>query len=216
MNKKLLCGCLLSLFALSAARAQTVPASMAKGDLVEALYIGIDNPVSLYLPISEWDSLDLQMSNGSIEHAGDNHYLIRVNEPGQATLSVRYHGRQLGQFPFRARRVPDPVPVLAGASVRKNTVLTAAEFHELRGLGMWLDNFDFDARCSTAQYTLIRIDSAGQRSSVHNLGPRFEEPARKLVAQAQAGDIYLFTDLEANCAGEPANRQLNNYTILVK
>ena len=215
MKKALLSCGLIGLFSLGHARAQTTPVFLLKCDKMDVLYVGVDNPVSLYLPVPSDEPLDVSISDGTIEPANGNHYIVRVPKPGDVTITVRSSGRLIGQFMLRAKRVPDPAPTLSGASLRKNTALSAADFLNIRGLGMFLENFDFDARCSAVQFTLTRIDSAGVRSSVSNLGARFEEPARKLVAQAVAGDIYLFSDITVNCAREDSNRSLSNYAILV-
>ena len=211
MKNVFYCLCFLCCGELSA---QTVP--VVKCDRMDVLYVGVDNPVSLFLPVAQWDSLEVSISEGTIEHTNDNHYIARVSKPGQVDITVRLAGRILAGFSLRAKRVPDPVPMLSGASLRKNTSLSAAEFQQIRGLGMLMENFDFDSRCSAVQYTLTRIDSAGVRTSAHNLGARFEEPARKLAAQAAAGDIFLFSDIEVNCARESNNRVLSNYAVLVK
>ncbi|MCC6461636.1 MAG: hypothetical protein IT260_14270 [Saprospiraceae bacterium] len=204
------------LAAFCSGHTQTAPVSLLQMDRPNVLYLGIDNPVTLHLPVANWDQVQVAISEGTIRREQDNHFVARVNQIGQVAIVVTQGGNVIGQFALVAKRVPDPLPSLNGTSLRKNTSLTAAEFKETRGLGMMQDGLEVDGHCRTVQYTITRIDATGARSSVPNLGARYEEPARKLVAQAVAGDIFLFSNLEANCAGDTANRPINNYVILIK
>lgn len=216
MKGKYLLTVVVLLAGICAGHTQTAPVSLLQIDRPHVLYVGIDNPVSLYLPVSNWDQVQVAISEGTIRRDQDNHFIARVNQTGQVAIVVTQGGNVIGQFALVAKRIPDPLPSLNGASLRKNTSLTAAEFKETRGLGMMQDGLEVDGHCRTVQFTLTRIDSTGARSSVPNLGARYEEPARKLVAQAVAGDIFLFSALEASCAGDTANRSINNYVILIK
>ena len=122
--------------------------------------------------------------------------------------------RQKSDFHFRAKAIPDPTPMFGGMSLPEQ--MDANTFKRQGGVGLLLNNFDFDAHCKTQSFEVVRVSAAGKRTTATNEGARFGKEARKLIDQATAGDIYLFRKLEGKCPGDEQRRKIQGFSVEIK
>lgn len=175
---------------------------------MNVLYVGVDNPISIAMPR---DSFSISISEGTLQDIGRGMYNVKVDKPGEVSISVT--SKSGGGFAqtFRVKRIPDAVPFLTS----RNRELSVQEFQEIKGLAMMLENFDFEARCTANQYEVIRIASNGQKELVVNgKTARFTEETTKIIAKAQAGDTYIFTKIKYQCTGDSSDRMCVQSLVL--
>ncbi len=84
------------------------------------------------------------------------------------------------------------------------------------GVGAFLDNFDFDARCTIQGFTLAYIAARQDPVEVINAGARYNAQARRLVNKAKPGDVYYFEDVKARCPGDKVGRPINSMVFKIK
>ena len=186
---------------------------------MQVFYIGVDNP--LFVLVSGISSSDIKVSiePGTIEKMSALSYNVRVTKPGEVKMTVSYVGSDTDfpqVFHFRAKRIPDPVPILPTLNLEKSKEFTPAEFHQLGGLILLLENFDFEARCDPVSYMVTRMALNGSRQVTTNEHARFGEAAKTLIEQAQSGDIYIFSDIQGTCPGDEQNRRLSNVAYFIR
>jgi hypothetical protein len=90
------------------------------------------------------------------------------------------------------------------------------EFKAQQGVGAFLDNFDFDARCEIQGYNLVYVPKRQDPVESVNPGARYNAKSRRLVNQAKPGDIYYFENVKARCPGDRAGRNINSMVFKIK
>ena len=75
-------------------------------DKMNVFYIGVDNPITIGSPTG-WDKTKVSMSGGSLNGTGSKR-VVNVSNIGPASITVVADGKT-STFPFRVKKVPDPV-----------------------------------------------------------------------------------------------------------
>jgi gliding motility-associated protein GldM len=93
------------------------PSATVSADLMNMLYAGYSNPLSISVPGVPLNKISATMTNGTLTPVGPGKFIARPSKIGQdATITVlsTNTGRpqQMGQFTFRVRKLPDPTPFI--------------------------------------------------------------------------------------------------------
>ncbi|MCB9308366.1 MAG: M48 family metalloprotease [Lewinellaceae bacterium] len=182
---------------------------------MNVLYIGVDNPV--HIAASGVPSVELSVRlNGEGEVTGsDGNYTVRVKRPGKVMIQVYRNETLLSEQEYRVKRIPDPVPMLAGRhsqSISKDILLSA------QGPEAILENFDFDAVCDIVGYTLTVVPGNADPVSMPVKGSQFPERAKKLFETLSADGIagVYFDDIKVKCPGDAAARRVGSMAFRIK
>ena len=132
-------------------------------DKMNVLYIGLQNPISVSAGGVPGEAISASISNGSMVKKATGEYIVTVNSPGKAviTVSAMIDGKTkvMGTKEFRIKYIPDPklkVGMSAGPSMK------AAEFKVQGGLRADLEDFLFDGvRYDVVSYR-IAVDAKGK------------------------------------------------------
>ena len=116
-------------------------------DKMNVFYIGVDNPVTIGSPTG-WDKTNVSMSGGTISGTGSKR-TVRVTAVGPANITVSPQGKP-SVFPFRVKRIPDPIFKVASGKVRMPSV----EFKNQQFCRAELENFDFDLKFNVVSATV--------------------------------------------------------------
>ncbi len=187
---------------------------------MNVLYIGVDNPISIFAPGIAASNLKVSVSGGggaTISKAGGaGNYNINVNRPTQLGQEVKVNVEANGisnSILFRAKRIPDPMAQLGNS---KGGAIGVGEFKAQAGVLAILHNFDFEAYCKIQGFILTRITENGDRVEVVNQGAKYTAAAIDLIDEALPGDIYTFDKMRARCPGDPAGRAINSMVFNIK
>ena len=93
--------------------------------LMNVLYAGIGNPLSISVPGVPMSAISATMTNGSLTREGD-HWVAHpqtVGDNAVVTVSANMDGRQvtMASTTFRVRKLPDPTPYIAFKDAQGNT-----------------------------------------------------------------------------------------------
>lgn len=181
---------------------------------MNVLYIGVDNPVELDVAGVNPNNVHVQISGagGKISRQDDRHYLVSVTNPGDVRITINGDGVS-ESFEYRAKRIPDPVARLSNSSGGE---MGNGEFKAQAGLGVFLENFDFEAVCNIQGFRLTMIPKRQDPVEVINAGARFNDQSQRLINQAKPGDIYIFSDVKARCPEDVAGRSINTLAFKIK
>ena len=180
---------------------------------MNVLYIGVDNPISVFAPGVNSNNLKVSVSGGGAQISKRNHYYnLTVTKPGECIITVEANGMITTSY-FRVKRIPDPVAQLGNSQGGKMGV---GEFKAQAGVPVILHNFDFDARCKVQGFILTRIPKNEDRIEVVNQGARYSADAKKIISEALPGDVYTFEEVKAKCPGDPAGRMINSMVFKIK
>jgi len=116
-------------------------------DKMNVFYIGVDNPVTIGSPTG-WDKTTVSMSGGTISGSGSKR-TVRVSAVGAASITVSPDGKP-STYPFRIKRIPDPVFKVGSGKIRMPSV----EFKQQQFCRAELENFDFDLKYNVVSATV--------------------------------------------------------------
>lgn len=105
---------------------------------------------------------------------------------------------------------------VAHPDYNKTGNITAAEFKAQLGLIAWLDNFDFDAKCTVDSYTLYYTAKRKDPVMLTARGGTFKGTVHKIIKQADSGDQYTFTDVKVKCPGDVVGRPANSLYFKIR
>ena len=181
---------------------------------MNVFYIGVDNPIAV--SAAGVSSNDLKVSCSgceSMSKVNDNNYMVKVNTPGEATITLSAPGGLSVPKKFRIKRIPDPVAYTT--SKKKGGVVGNGEMKAFNGLVALLDNFDFDAKCSIQSYVCVRIHRGEDPQQANVTGPSNAQ-VEALCRNAAGGDQYQFFQIKGRCPGDVTARDLGSMSFLVK
>lgn len=184
-------------------------------DKMNVFYIGVDNPVSVAAAGVSSNTLDASISGGGgkMRKVSNGKYIVNVTQPtNECRVTVSGEGVRDTKI-FRAKRIPDPVAKLGGATGGEmgNGVFKAHE-----GVAAILESFDFDAKCQIQGYTLVYLPKREDAIDSSNPGARYNEKSQRLVDRAKPGDSFLFNNVKAKCPGDIAGRTINSLSFRIK
>jgi gliding motility-associated protein GldM len=182
---------------------------------MNVFYIGVANPVAVSAAGVPSAQVKVSMTGGSIERGGDGNYVVRVQGPHGSNASITVSAPGVTQsFPFRIKKIPDPVPSL-GPKERGGKIGNGT-FKGLGGLVPTLENFDFEARCDIVGFQLVRVAKRQDPEFASNGGARISGATQNLQNKATPGDKYFFQDIKCKCPGDPGTRDLGQLVFDVQ
>ena len=166
---------------------------------MNAFYIGLDNPVAASITGVRSDKTNVSMSGGgTINKAGKGSYTVRVSSPGEVNVNLSAtndQGKKLNySVPFRAKRIPDPVPKVGKQS---GGAMRSGEFKAQGGLRAVLEDFLFDAKFEVNSFELTLARPGQDLQIAGNNGGKYGANAARLIAKAQPGDIFYFDEIKS-------------------
>ena len=203
---------------LVAQKSDHPPAITVELSKMNVLYVGIDNPIKVSCEGLSSADYQVKSDKGTLTNIGVGSYNLNVSTPGEVILTVSIAGK-VASFPFRAKRIPDPVPAF-GAKYTRSDTMAIGTFKAQMGVALMLQNFDFDAKCDLIDYKIVHIGVNHEngvmfKHAVKNVGARFSPESQELISQAEPGDIYIFTDLKGRCPGDANDRKLNGLVFFL-
>ncbi len=184
-------------------------------EAMNVFYIGVDNPISV--SAAGVSSNQLQVSGAgsgiSLKPNGVGKYIANVSTPGVAKITVTGGGLTPTTFEFRVKRIPDPQARLSNSA---GGAIGSGEMKAQGGVGAFLDNFDFDAKCEVVGFVLSYQAKRQDLVEVTNVGARFGDSARRLLDQARPGDAYYFDNVKAKCPGDQNSRLINSMVFKIR
>ena len=160
------------------------PSATVSADLMNVLYAGYNNPLSVSVPGVPLNKVQATMTGGSLQPVGPGRYIARPTAVGQnvtITVTSTNTGRaqQMGQFTFRVRRLPDPTPYIAmkdesGAPVRyKGGGLSKAQLMGVDGIGAAIDDGILDIAFRVQSFETVFFDNMGNAVPMVSDGAQF-------------------------------------------
>ena len=187
---------------------------------MNVFYMGVDNPVEISaagVPSAQVQVSMTGAGGGKIKRNSDGTFTVNVAGPPTrpnefANIVVNAPGLTESRQ-FRVKRIPDPV---ARLSTQNSGAMTNGEFKAQLGVGAYLDNFDFDAKCQIDGFRLVRVAQRSDPEFATNGGGRYRDEARRLVDKARPGDRYFFENVKARCPGDEAGRTINSMVFTIR
>ena len=90
------------------------PSATVSATMMNVLYAGYQNPISVSVPGIPTNKISLSMNNGTLTHKDGGNYVAVPSQIGENavtfTVTAQNEGRQqeMGKFTFNVRKLPDP------------------------------------------------------------------------------------------------------------
>ena len=203
------------------------PSATVSADLMNVLYAGYNNPLSVSVPGVPLNKVQASMTGGTLQPVGPGRYIARPSTVGQnvtITVTSTNTGRaqQMGQFTFRVRRLPDPTPYIAmkdesGSPVRyKGGGLSKAQLMSVDGIGAAIDDGILDIAFTVQSFETVFFDNMGNAVPMVSDGSHFSARQKDTFRKLQRNRRFYISRVNA-VGPDGIQRKLNaSMEVIVK
>jgi gliding motility-associated protein GldM len=160
------------------------PSATVSADLMNMLYAGYNNPISVSVPGVPLSKIQATMTNGLLTQTGPGKWIAKpakIGENATITVTSTNTGRpqQMGQFSFRVRKLPDPTPFIATKDEKGNPSrfkgggMPKAELMGIDGIGAAIDDGILDIGFRVLSFETVFYDNMGNAVPMVGEGDRF-------------------------------------------
>ena len=179
------------------------PSATVSADIMNVLYAGYDNPMSVSVPGIPSSRLQVSMTGGSFTQKGDGKYIARpTNVGGEAVITVaaQTEGRvqEMGKFTFRVRKLPDPtafIPIeddhVMGGKIAKQSLMA------MTNLGAAIDDGLLNIPFSVKGFEMVFYDNMGNAVPEIAQSSAFTERQKNMIRQLNRGKRFYITKIRA-------------------
>lgn len=184
------------------------PTATVSATMMNVLYAGINNPISISVPGVAQNAVSATMTNGSLTRSGDhwNAHPTRVGAECVITVTATLEGRSqtVSTSTFRVRKLPDPTAYIAykdskgnenhykGSKPFAKSLLLAAN-----GLDAAIDDDLLNVHYSVVDFEIIVFDSMGNAMPEKSAGSRFSERQKTSFRRLSRGKRFYITRIRA-------------------
>ena len=143
------------------------PSATVSADLMNVLYAGYDNPISVSIPGVPLNAVQASMSGGSFRSIGMGKYIARPSAVGSdVTINVASNAngksRQMGKFTFHVRKLPDPAAyITVGTDRFRGGGLAKASLMGANGIKAAIDDGILDIQFKVVSFETVFFDNMG-------------------------------------------------------
>ena len=188
-------------------------------DLMNVLYAGFDNPITISIPNTSQSDVQATMSGGSLVSRGSGHFIARPSAVGQpVTISVSAKGRKIGEYQFRVRKLPDPSPYIAmGADRFKSGTLSKAALMSAPGIQAAIDDGLLDIPFNVTSFRVVFFDNMGNAVPLASNGASFSPQQREQFRELSRNKRFYITNVVVH-GPDGTTRTLNgrNMEVIVR
>lgn len=184
------------------------PTATVSATMMNVLYAGINNPISISVPGVAQNAVSATMTNGSLTRSGDhwNAHPTRVGAECVITVTATLEGcsQTVSTSTFRVRKLPDPTAYIAykdskgnenhykGSKPFAKSLLLAAD-----GLDAAIDDDLLNVHYSVVNFETIVFDSMGNAMPEKSAGSRFSERQKTSFRRLSRGKRFYITRIRA-------------------
>lgn len=183
------------------------PTATISATMMNVLYAGIDNPISIAVPGIPSNAISASMTNGSLTRSGENWIAkpTKVGEECVVTVTATSGGssQTMATTSFRVRKLPDPAPYIEykdangnpdrykGGPIGKGILLATDE------LSAAIDDDMLNVAYKVVSFRTVIYDSMGNAIPEVSDGAKFSERQKTSLRRLSRGKRVLITDVQA-------------------
>jgi gliding motility-associated protein GldM len=172
-------------------------------DLMNVLYAGYQNPISVSVPGVPANGVSMSMTGGTLHQKGVGKYVAVPSAVGH-DVTFRITARDGGQvrtfppFVFRVRKLPDPTAYLALGDDRfKGGPLSKASLMGARGIRAAIDDGILDIQFNVLSFSTVFYDNMGNAIQLASAGSSFTERQREMFRSLSRNRRFYITQVKA-------------------
>jgi gliding motility-associated protein GldM len=203
------------------------PSATVSADLMNMLYAGYNNPISVSVPGVPLNKIQATMSGGSLTAVGPGKYIARPTKVGEnaiITVTSTNTGRaqQMGQFTFRVRKLPDPTPYIPFKDEQGNPNrfkgggMAKASLMGIEGIGAAIDDGILDIAFKVVSFETVFFDNMGNAVPIPSNGANFSERQKETFRKLQRNRRFYISRVTAIGPDNIQRTLQNPMEIIVK
>lgn len=185
------------------------PTATVSATMMNVLYAGIDNPISISVPGVAMNGVSATMTNGSLTRNGD-HWVAhpsKVGEEAVVTVNADMDGRQMtvASTKFRVRKLPDPTPYIAYKDANGNTShykgggrgLSKTFLLNAPGIEAAIDDDLLNIQFKVLSFETVFFDSMGNAIPEVSQGSQFSQRQKDSFRRLSRGKRFYISRVKA-------------------
>lgn len=185
------------------------PSATVSATMMNMLYAGYQNPISVSVPGIPINKVSASMSGGSLTKQGDGSYIAvpsKVGDDVTITVTAENEGRmqEMGKFTFHVRKLPDPTPFISynddkGTPVRYKggTPLSKGMLIGAKGLSAAIDDGLLDITFRVTSFQTTFFDNMGNAVPEVSKSGEFTDRQRAMFRQLSRGKRFYISQVHA-------------------
>ena len=201
------------------------PVATVSATMMNVLYAGIDNPVSISVPGVDRKSISASMTNGTLVRQGDI-WVARPSSVGQdAVISISASGtggtpHQAGSMTFKVRRLPDPTAYIksggdAAMRISGQQPVAKAQLVASPGVGAAIDDGILDIEFKVTSFETVFVDQMGNSIPEKSDGDKFSSRQLDKIKRLARGKRFYVSRIRA-IGPDGTERSLSPVEVIVK
>ncbi len=179
------------------------PSATVSADLMNVLYAGYNNPMSVSIPGVPLNKVQATMSGGTLQPVGPGKYIARPSAVGKdvtITVSSTQTGKpqQMGQFTFHVRKLPDPTAyILVGDTRFRGGGLAKGSLLGASGIRAAIDDGLLDIEFKVLGFEAVFFDNMGNAVPVVSNGAAFSERQKDTFRKLSRSKRFYISRISA-------------------
>ena len=172
-------------------------------DLMNVLYAGFQNPISVTCSGIPQNAVSLSMTGGTLTSQGNGHYIAVPSAVGQdvtftVTGSDKGQSRTMGSATFHVRKLPDPTAYIAiGTDRFKGGRMAKASLMGVNNLRAAIDDGLLDIEFHVVSFETIFYDNMGNAVPMASSGASFTERQKDAFRKLSRNKRFYITNVTA-------------------
>lgn len=184
------------------------PSATVSATMMNVLYAGIDNPISISVPGIPNNSISATMTNGTLTRSG-NGWVARPKSVGadaviSITANVEGRTQSISQTSFRVRQLPDPMPFIAYKDDKGNEQryrggkpISKALLIKAPGIEAAIDDGLLNISFKVISFETVIFDSMGNAMPEQSNGAAFSERQKGAIKKLSRGKRFYISKVKA-------------------
>lgn len=196
------------------------PSATVSATMMNVMYAGIANPVSISVPGIPANAVTASMTNGSLTRQGD-HWVAHPSVIGTdvvitVTATVDGRSQTMNTTHFKVRKLPDPTGYIrigndrykGGRPVAKASLLNAP------GIGAAIDDGLLDVTFNVLSFETVFFDQLGNAMPEVSAGANFSQRQKEQMRRLTRGKRFYISRIRAK-GPDGVERQLSPIEVIV-
>ena len=172
-------------------------------DLMNVLYAGFDNPISVSASGVPANKISVSMTGGTLTPRGNGSFIARPAAVGQdvtfnVTGVVGGRTQTMGSFTFKVRKLPDPTAyIIVGDDRSRGGRIAKAAILGAPGIGAAIDDGLLDIPFRVLGFEAVFFDTMGNARPENSNGANFTDAQRNLIRSLRRGQRFYISKIRA-------------------
>jgi len=184
------------------------PTATVSADLMNVLYAGYNNPISVSVPGVPLSSVSATMTGGTLQMTAQGKYIARPHRVGQDAVITVFSDnygvkQQMAQHTFKVRKLPEPTPFIdikdeqgnsdhyRGGAIAKTKITSASE------IGAAVDDGILHIPFRVLSFETVFFDGMGNAVPMASEGASFSERQKESFRKLSRGRRFYISRIIA-------------------